>query len=108
MSRPKYPKADGNNRVVIDALETLGPVECDASRLRYTLKLPYQTIVALKIADMPGQTDWLLLSSRGWYQAVEVKEPGKERDFTDGELSWMETIGLRVVCNKEQVLECLK
>jgi len=106
--RPKYPKPDTNNHIVVDALEMLGPVEVDKSRLRYTLLLDGRVIVALKIADLPGQTDWLLLHENGRYLALEVKEPGKENDLTPGERSWLDTLGLEVVTTCEQVLELLR
>jgi hypothetical protein len=106
--RPKHPKPDGNNHIVVDALEALGAVEVDKSRLRYTLWLDGRMIVALKIADLPGQTDWLLLRDNGRYLAVEVKEPGKEADLTPGERSWLDTLDLQVVTTREQVLELLR
>ena len=80
----------------------------DAARLRYTVRMRNYTISALKIADMPGQTDWLILTNVGRYKALEVKQPGHQRDFTDGELSWMEDIGLIVVTTVEEVLEQLR
>jgi len=106
--RPKHPKPDGNNRIVVDALESFGPVECDSTRFRYTLRLAHETVVALKIADMPGQTDWILMSSSGWYAAVEVKDVGKETELTDGEKSWRNTLGLRVSTTKEDVIELIE
>jgi hypothetical protein len=108
MTRPKYPKPDGNNHIVVDALETLGPVEVDKSRLRYTLLLDDRVIVALKIADLAGQVDWMLLNSDGNYLALEVKMSGEENDLTDGERSWQDILGLKVVTTKEQVLELLR
>ena len=106
MTRPKYPKPDANNRIVVDALEELGFVMVDDARLRYTLRLPEQIIVALKIADLPGQIDWLVLSSLGWYLSFEVKKDEGE-PLTASERSWLSTLKLNIITTKEQVLDRL-
>jgi hypothetical protein len=108
MTRPRHPKPDQNNHIVPDALENLGAVVVDKHRLRYTLEIDSVVVVALKIADLPGQIDWILLYPDGHYLSVEVKEPGKEMELTDGERSWRDALGLKIVTTKEQVLELLK
>jgi hypothetical protein len=108
MTRPRHPKPDSNNDIVPKALKQLGMVQVDASRLRYTVRFYNYTITALKIADMPGQTDWLILDNTGRFKALEVKEPGKEDDLSPGEKTWANDIGLIVVTTVEQVLEQLQ
>lgn len=105
MSRPRYPKADENNRIVIDALEDISgcTITPDAARLRYVVMIHGQILTALKIADLPGQIDWLVLSDAGWYLPIEVKQPGKERDLTGGELSWAGMLGVLIASNVDAV-----
>ena len=104
MSRPRYPKPDKNNAIVVRALEDLGAlVRVDASRLRYTVNVRGERISALNISSMPGQIDWVILSEQGWYLSIEVKEPGKENNLTDGENDWRDDLGLVVASNADTV-----
>ena len=102
--RPRYPKPDSNNAIVIRALEDLGGyVRVDAARLRYTIMLRGMCLTALNISSMPGQTDWIILCDAGWFLSVEVKEPGKENNLTAGEQTWAEDVGLVVASNADTV-----
>lgn len=103
MVRPKHPKPDENHRVVVDALEELGIVTCDTSRLRYTTRVRGQNIIALDVSGLANQIDWIIISELHWVLLVEVKQPGKEKNLTEGEQELADTIGILVASNKDVV-----
>lgn len=104
MPRPKYPPTDKNHMLVIDALQEIGVMKfVDQPRLRYKFKVRGQTLIALNTSRMPGQIDWLIFSETGWFLPVEVKERGKEKELTAGELEWCESVGVLIASNKDTV-----
>ena len=66
MTRPKRTRRDANQAQIINDLTQLGAYVVDT-------------------ADLGGQCLDLLVSWRGLCLPVEVKQPGKENDLTDGE-----------------------
>lgn len=104
--RPKHPKTDVNHNIVPDALKELGLVTCDSARLRYTARVRGMQVVALDISSLPGQWDWII-ECEGRCLNVEVKQPGQEKDLTDGETTIMDTAGLLVASQMETVKDCI-
>ena len=66
MIRPRRTKRDANQGEVVDGLRALGASVWD-------------------LADVGGTAADLMVCWRGRCRWVEVKQPGKERDLTDGE-----------------------
>ena len=103
MSRPKYAIKDKNHSIVPEALAKLGLPKVDAARLRYSVRVRGQMLFALDISGMPGQIDWLILSERGWFLSVEVKQRGEEHKLTEGEKAWRDGLGIMVATNSDAV-----
>ena len=57
----------------------------------------------LDISRLPGQIDWIVESDAGWYLNIEEKQPGKENNFTEGEINWLGSMGFIVVTQPDMV-----
>ena len=78
MTRPKHPRRDANHQAILDGCRALGIVVWDTS-------------------DEGGQVLDCVMFWRGRCVPVEIKTPGHERDFTDGEVEGMRALSAQGV-----------